>query len=95
MRRLVRIGIFSAAIHKFLKNLKRQQTSLFETVEQAIVARYLTEKALAWFAMFKPSHSAKTLEQVSTDLYDLIRQFRGSWNRLLHAQLQAAAADPG
>jgi len=75
MRRLGRIGIFTTAIHKFLKNLKRHHGGLFETVETAVVERYLSEKALACFAMVKPSQSHKTLLQVSTDLYGLVRQF--------------------
>jgi hypothetical protein len=76
MRRLGRINIFSKAIHRFLKNLKRQYSSRFETIENAIVDRYLSEKALACFAMVKPSKSQKTLAQVSSDLYGLIRQFK-------------------
>jgi hypothetical protein len=77
MRRLGRIGIFSTAIHKFLKNLKRHHGAWFETVDAAVVERYLSEKALACFAMVKPSQSHKTLKQVSTDLHGLIRQFTG------------------
>lgn len=76
MRRLGRINIFSKSIHRFLKNLKRQHPSRFETVENAIIDRYLSEKELACFAMVKPSKSQKTLEQVSTDLYGLIQQFK-------------------
>ena len=76
MRRLGRIGIFSAAIHKFLKNLKRHQSALFESIEHTIVERYLSEKAIGCFAMVKPSQSTKTLEQVSVDLYDLIQRFK-------------------
>ncbi len=76
MRRLGRIGIFSTTIHKFLKNLKRHHHGLYETIENAVVDRYLSEKALACFAMIKPSQSHKTLEQVSTDLYSLIQQFK-------------------
>jgi hypothetical protein len=76
MRRLGRINIFSKSIHRFLKNLKRQHPSRFETVDSAIIDRYLTEKALACFAMVKPSGSQKTLAQVSTDLYGLIQQFK-------------------
>ena len=75
MRRLGRISIFSTAIHKFLKNLKRQYRPLYNTIENALTHRYLTEKALACFAIIKPSQSQKTLEQVSTDLYGLIQQF--------------------
>lgn len=76
MRRLARISIFSTAIHKFLKNLKRHHNALFDTIENAIVERYLTDKALACFALVKPSQSRKSLEQVSADLYSLVCQFR-------------------
>jgi hypothetical protein len=74
MRRLGRINIFSKSIHRFLKNLKRQHPSHFETIENALIDRYFSEKALACFAMVKPSQSQKTLEQVSNDLYGLIQQ---------------------
>lgn len=76
MRRLARISIFSTAIHKFLKNLKRHHNALFDTIDDAIIERYLTQKALACFALVKPSQSHKSLEQVSTDLYSLICQFK-------------------
>lgn len=76
MRRLARISIFSTAIHKFLKNLKRHHNALFDTIDNAIIERYLTQKALACFALVKPSQSPKSLEQVSTDLYSLICQFK-------------------
>jgi hypothetical protein len=76
MRRLGRINIFSKSIHRFLKNLKRQHPSRFETVENAVIERYFSEKAMACFAMVKPSQSQKTLAQVSTDLYGLIQQFK-------------------
>ena len=76
MRKLGRITIFSNSIHKFVKNLKRQHPSLFETIEDVLVERYLTEKALSCFAMVKPSKSQKTLDQVSSDLYGLVQQFQ-------------------
>ena len=76
MRRLGRISIFSTAIHKFLKNLRRQYRPFYDTLEGTLTQRYLTQKALACFAMVKPSQSQKTLEQVSTDLYGLIQQFQ-------------------
>jgi hypothetical protein len=86
MRRLGRITIFSKAIHRFLKNLKRHHPSRFETVENALVDRYFSEKALACFAMVKPSQSQKTLETVSHDLYGLIKQFK-DWDdvRTMHS----------
>lgn len=77
MRRLGRIGIFSHTIFKFLTNLKRHHQDLVATLNAELVDRYATKKALKAFSMVKPSTSAKTLEQVSTDLYALIEQFKG------------------
>ena len=76
MRRLGRIGIFSKSIHKFLVNLKRGYKDHFETVDQAIIDKYFSEKALGCFAMVKPSESNKTLASVAEDLYDLVEQFK-------------------
>jgi hypothetical protein len=78
MRRLGRICIFSQSIHNFLVNLKRQRRVIFETIEKALIDRYLTEKALGCFSLVKPSESAKTLEEVSRDLFSLVERFRGS-----------------
>jgi hypothetical protein len=76
MRRLGRIGIFSQTIHKFLVNLKRHQQNLFAKIDDQLLERYVSKKALAAFSLVKPSESAKTLQQVSADLYDLIEQFK-------------------
>jgi len=76
MRRLGRIGIFTSSISKFLVNLKRGQKELFETIDQAVIGKYLSEKSLQCFSMVKPSESAKTLKSVSTDLFDLVEQFK-------------------
>jgi len=76
MRRLGRIGIFSRTIHKFLINLKRHHSNLFDTLSDPLVERYLSKKALSAFSLVKPSESAKTLKIVSAALYDLIEQFK-------------------
>jgi hypothetical protein len=76
MRRLGRIGIFVSSISKFLVNLKRGHKALFDTIDKAIIDKYLSEKSLKCFAMVKPSESAKTLKSVSADLFDLIEQFK-------------------
>lgn len=77
MRRLGRIGIFASSISKFLLNLKRGHKELFDTIDQTVIDKYLSEKSLQCFAMVKPSESAKTLNSVSTDLFDLVEQFKG------------------
>ena len=76
MRRLGRIGIFSKSIHKFLVNLKRGYKEQFETVDEAVIDKYFSEKALGCFSMVKPSESNKTLASVAEDLYNLVEQFK-------------------
>ncbi len=76
MRRLGRIGIFIQTIHKFLVNLKRHHQKMFTKIDESLLERYSSKKALAAFSLVKPSESAKTLQQVSADLYDLIEHFK-------------------
>jgi len=76
MRKLGRIGIFSRTIFKFLTNLKRHHRNLYTALNSQLVDRYVTKKDLKAFSMIKPSESAKTLVQVSNDLYDLTEQFK-------------------
>ena len=78
MRRLSRIGIFSESIHKFLANLNRGHRDRFDTIDETIVDRYLTQSAMGCFSRVKPSESKKTLTEVCRDLFDLVQQFRGS-----------------
>ena len=77
MRRLGRIGIFTETIHKFLINLKRNHPEPFATVNEAIIDKYLSEKAMECFSRVKPSQSRKTLDEVSKDLFELVQQFKG------------------
>lgn len=77
MRKLGRIRIFSQTTTQFLVNLKRHHRGLFDKLDQTIIERYLGKKSQAAFAMVKPSESEKTLATVSTDLFDLIEQFKG------------------
>jgi hypothetical protein len=76
MRRLGRIGIVTATIHKFLVNLKRNHKEHFDTVDNALIERYLSTESLRCFSMVKPSESAKTLASVSNDLFHLAEQFK-------------------
>jgi len=78
MRRLGRIGIFSSSISKFLVNLKRGHQELFDTIDEGVIDKYLSEKSLQCFSMVKPSESAKTLKSVSADLLNLVEQFKGN-----------------
>lgn len=73
MRSLGRIRIFAVTIRKFLVNLKRHHKEFFKTIDERFIDRYLTKDALSCFSMVKPSESAKTLETVSSDLFELVR----------------------
>ena len=76
MRRLGRISIFAQTIRGFLVNLKRRFPELHNTILPAVLERYTSCKALSAFALTKPSESEKTLQTVSSDLFDLIEQFK-------------------
>ena len=76
MRRLGRIGIFASGIHNFLTNLKQRHTNLFDTINTTLIERYLPEKSMQCFSMVKPSNAHKTLDMVSSDLFDLVMQFK-------------------
>jgi len=76
MRRLGRIQIFAETIHTFLTNLKRRHRACFETVAQELRDRYLSKEMLACFSMVKPSATARTLTEVSTDLFELVQAFK-------------------
>ena len=104
MRRLGRIGIFSKSINKFLVNLKRQHRQLFDALDEELVAKYFTKKALGCFSFVKPSESAKTLSAVAADLFELVRRFADDKNvtnmssykllaRVLDEQCEVAEAD--
>jgi hypothetical protein len=75
MRRLGRLGILSKCIHRVLVNLKRRHPELFADLEPALVARYLTQKALACFSQVKPSAAARTLASVAQEGFDLLKRF--------------------
>ena len=76
MRSLGRIRIFAETIRKFLVNLKRHHKEFSKTIDERFIDRYLKKDASSCFSMVKPSESTKTLEMVSSDLFELVRIFR-------------------
>ena len=78
MRSLGRIRIFAVTIRTFLVNLKRHHKEFFKTIDERFIDRYLTKNASSCFSMVKPSESTKTLEMVSSDLFELVQIFRDS-----------------
>jgi hypothetical protein len=106
MRKLGRISLFSQSIHKFLVNLKRHHRDLFDELETALIERYWSKKALAAFSLVKPSASAKSLERVSSDLFDLVQLFKDApsvcgmhsyklMQRVLNEQCQLSVDEKG
>jgi hypothetical protein len=61
-----------------LANLKKSHKELFDTIDQKLIDKYVPEKALECFSRVKPSDSRKTLNGVSSDLFDLAQQFKES-----------------
>ena len=78
MRRLGRIRIFAETIRTFLVNLRRHHKKLFKTIDERFIDQYLTKDASSFFSMVKPSESTKTLEMVSSDLFELVQIFTDS-----------------
>lgn len=78
MRRLGRINIFATTIRKFLINLKRHHKDLYINIDEALLKRYVSDKAFQCFSMIKPSESSKTLDSTSSDLFYLHEMFKDS-----------------
>jgi hypothetical protein len=77
MAKLGRIRILARTIVKFLENLKRKHSALFnEMVSQDIKDKYLKKKNKSYFSeRIKPTEAAKTLQQLGEDIYSLIVDF--------------------
>ncbi len=75
MRHLGRISLFSRTIRKFLTNLKRHHQQLFNSLDNALVKRYLCKQENALFSIVKPSESGKTLNQLARDVFTLTEKF--------------------
>jgi hypothetical protein len=77
MRKLGRIRIFAETIRKFLTNLKRQHKDLFDIrIQEQFKERYLAKENAGCFSQVKPSETAKTLQQLSKDLFYLVEHFK-------------------
>jgi hypothetical protein len=76
MRHLGRIGLFRHTIKKFLINVKRHHTDLFEALDKELRDPYLSKQGEAVFSMVKPSESVRTLESLGADLFFLIERFK-------------------
>ena len=75
MRHLGRISLFSTTIKKFLINLKRHHTALFDHLDKDRFLRYVNKKEESIFAGVKPSGTSKTLDQLAQDTFFLVERF--------------------
>jgi len=76
MKHLGRIGLFIRTIKGFLTNLKRNHKDHYAKLAADITQCYMTKQGESGFAMVKPSESGKRLEDLGTDLFSLVEQFK-------------------
>ncbi|MCH7733372.1 MAG: transposase [Candidatus Marinimicrobia bacterium] len=78
MARLGRVRLLARIITRFLKNLKRHNGAVFESLPERYRRRYLKEKSEGYFGKVKPSGSQVRLVEIADDLYGLIRMYAGN-----------------
>ena len=77
MRILGRVGIFSSAIRKFLKKLRRSHAKLYADLPASrFKDRYLTKDSESLFSQVKPSEASVKLHDLANDLLYLVEFFR-------------------
>ncbi len=76
MRKIGRIGIFASTIRKFLVNLKRHHSELYQNISDDLKKRYHSDKKDNCFGLIKPSDTTRKLQEAADDLFYLINLFR-------------------
>lgn len=77
MARLGRTRLLSRTCTKFLLNLKRHYLALYQTVADTIRSRYTKQDDDSdYFGNTRPSQSQQRLQDIATDIYELILQFQ-------------------
>ena len=90
MRRLGRLGLFSATIRQFLVNLRRKHPSLFAELDEGLRERYLSKRAPGCFSMVKPSEAEAKLAEAAADLGELVERFRDRKETKVMSSFQSA-----
>jgi len=76
MARLGRIRLLGRAIIKFLKNLKRSNSELFNSeINREMQKKYLNKSSESYFGQIKPSESERNLQTLAEDMHSLISIF--------------------
>jgi hypothetical protein len=77
MARLGRTRLLSRTCTKFLMNLKRHYLNMYQTVSDTIISRYTKkDDDPDYFGNTRPSQSQQRLQDIATDIYELILQFK-------------------
>lgn len=88
IRGLTRLGILVEAVSKFLRELKRKNRSLYDSVDAEILRKYVERQGDGCFADTRPSESKRRLPEAAGDMFALVEQFRdGDASRLESYQL--------
>ncbi len=75
MRKIGRIGILTSTIRKFLVNLKRHHSELYQNISDDLKKRYHSDKKNNCFGLIKPSDTTRKLQESADDLFHLINFF--------------------
>jgi len=75
MRKIGRIGILASTIRKFLVNLKRHHSELYQNISDDLKKRYHSDKKDNCFGLIKPSDTTRKLQESADDLFHLINFF--------------------
>lgn len=80
MRKIGRIGILVSVILKFLVNLKRHHSELYQSITDDLKMRYQTDKKNNCFGLIKPSDTTRKLQEAADDLFHLVDLFKANAN---------------
>jgi hypothetical protein len=80
MKRLSRFGVMNTTVEKFLKDLKKESSQTFDTIEPILVERYLKKdvQGFNYFGRVRPSHSDNAMLTMANDIFTLINLFESN-----------------
>jgi len=79
MAKIGRIRILLRSILKFLKNLKKKDSILYNSIlTEELKKNYLKKNADSCFSQIKPSSRDRNLQSLAEDMYSLIKSFQNN-----------------
>jgi len=77
MKNLGRIGLFVKTMEVFLRNLRRQESEIFQArIEKSFADRFLDKQKRGCFSRVKPGEAKEKIEQLAQQLCALVEQFK-------------------